>query len=96
MTDIWKLTPNQHRAKTFLYVTWFIVSKFSPEICKIQVKKIIKNQYLKENNQDGSRMDEVSWNVKLKASCKQEKNEHLTSGHIRMKLKHNKDKKNKW
>ena len=27
---------------------------------RIQVKKIIKNQYLKENNQNGSRMDEVS------------------------------------
>ena len=63
---------------------------------RIQVKKIIKNQYLKENNQNGSRMDEVSWNVKLNASCKQGKNEYLTPGHIRMKLKHNKNKKNKW
>ena len=40
---------------------------------------------MKENNQDGSRMEEVSWDIKLKAICKQEKkNEHLTSGKIRI------------
>ena len=47
------------------------------------MKQIIKNQYLKGNCQDGSRTDDVSWDIKFNAHLSRKKNEHnFTPGHI--------------